>query len=681
MNIGLRTLLFLVCGALLATTPIWTLTGPVAAQDEFDEDEFDEEEFDEDDQARSSEDADSPGDSEDDDFDDSSMDGDLAAMEAEAGIAPEQGMDEGSSDDEDSADDELSEEELEARYARLFRTHNSWSGSVGGIRVVDAGSGEPGSFRVHLATEFFSSSDFLIEGGNHGHLGASLSLSWTVHEMVELYGAVFSSADSSDAAEPSLLMVLGDFMLGTKVFGQVAPAITIGGDLGLYAVNPVANVGLSLGDMAVDLGANLSADFRELEDPLPIIARLNLGYTFDNSGGLINGVEQSRYENLMDAEPIENETRHLVTARERFSLGINRVDRFEIGIGAEFPIELESEWGISPLLEWTWSIPVNRQGYNCLFIPAEPGGDAPAPGTDGCLDRAGVSAFPMDLSLGLRVLTPVTGLSAQLAVDIGLTGSSSDSLVREIAPNAPYAVMLALGWAYKDKDPLDPEIIEREVINEVEVEGEEPVIGRIRGVVTVEGEDTPIAGARIAFPGRDLTSLSTSADGTFVSYAMEADAVIMEVTHPDYHPGGCVATLPEGGADVSVRCELAIPLVVLQDSEVSLLQQINFGTDSAEILSSSFPLMGQISDILRINPELRAVQIQGHTDDQGTRQYNQQLSERRANSVRDWLINAGIADSRLTARGFGMDQPIVPGNSDEARASNRRVQFLISVRD
>jgi len=674
-----RAFFFLALSGLLLSVSTWGPTATVFAQDEFD-DEFAEEEFDEDDSQPPAREEDSPGDSEDDDFAEPSQsaEDDLAAMEEEAGIGGDNG-------DEDLVEEaparEESEEELEARRIRQFQTQNSWNGSVGGIHLVDAGSGEPGSFRVQLATEFFSSVDLFAQNSEHNHLGASLSLSWTIHEMVELYGALFSSADTNDAESPALLMVLGDFLLGTKLSYQAARMLTIGGDLELHAVNPVANVGLSLGDMAVGIGANLSADMRELDDPLPIIARLNLGYVFDNTGGLIADVEQSRYDNLIDPEPIENETRHLVTARERYSLGINRIDRFDIGLGAEFPIALESDWVISPIVEWTWTIPVNRQGYNCLFIPDPMSPDSPATGSDGCLDRAGVAAFPMDLNLGLRVLTPVTGLSAQIGVNLGLTGRNLDDMVREIAPNSRYAVMLGLGWAYKDKDPLDPEIIEREIINEVEVEGEEPVVGRVRGIVTVEGEDTPIAGARIAFPGRDLTSLSTGTDGRFVSYGLEADDIIMEVTHPDYHPGGCLATLPEGGADANVRCELAIPLVVLEETEVALLQQINFGLDSAEILPSSFALMGQIADILRLNPELRSVEIQGHTDDQGTRQYNQQLSERRASSVRDWLINAGIADNRLSARGFGMDQPIVQGSSDEARARNRRVQFLISVRD
>ncbi|MEM6733792.1 MAG: hypothetical protein AAF658_19685, partial [Myxococcota bacterium] len=66
-----------------------------------------------------------------------------------------------------------------ARQRELFRAHGSWWGPVGGFRVVDAGSGEPGSFRLQLATQFFGKRDFLASGDQHGHIGGAASLSYT----------------------------------------------------------------------------------------------------------------------------------------------------------------------------------------------------------------------------------------------------------------------------------------------------------------------------------------------------------------------------------------------------------------------------------------------------------------------------------------------------------------------
>jgi OOP family OmpA-OmpF porin len=74
--------------------------------------------------------------------------------------------------------------------------------------------------------------------------------------------------------------------------------------------------------------------------------------------------------------------------------------------------------------------------------------------------------------------------------------------------------------------------------------------------------------------------------------------------------------------------------------------------------------------------ELR-LEIQGHTDDVGDRAYNVDLSQRRAESVRAYLAAKGVAEARLTARGFGPDAPIAKGRSKSARAANRRVEFRL----
>jgi outer membrane protein OmpA-like peptidoglycan-associated protein len=87
--------------------------------------------------------------------------------------------------------------------------------------------------------------------------------------------------------------------------------------------------------------------------------------------------------------------------------------------------------------------------------------------------------------------------------------------------------------------------------------------------------------------------------------------------------------------------------------------------------------MAEIADVILRNPQLQLIQIQGHTDDRGGGPHNMELSQRRADSVRTWLIGAGIDGSRLEARGFGMTQPLVPNITAANRARNRRVQFII----
>ena len=120
----------------------------------------------------------------------------------------------------------------------------------------------------------------------------------------------------------------------------------------------------------------MTADLRGLAKPIPLIARLNLQYYFDNSSNLIEDVEAARLANLDDPAPCDDpatceESRHLLTNVERFALGINRTDFFNIGLGFEAPIRVAEDFYLQPLVEWVWNIPVNRQGYDCLYRPDE----------------------------------------------------------------------------------------------------------------------------------------------------------------------------------------------------------------------------------------------------------------------------------------------------------------------
>jgi OOP family OmpA-OmpF porin len=71
------------------------------------------------------------------------------------------------------------------------------------------------------------------------------------------------------------------------------------------------------------------------------------------------------------------------------------------------------------------------------------------------------------------------------------------------------------------------------------------------------------------------------------------------------------------------------------------------------------------------------VEVAGHTDSVGSEEYNQGLSERRANTVRDYLASKGINASRLTARGYGEGRPVASNDTSEGRQENRRVELVV----
>ena len=102
-----------------------------------------------------------------------------------------------------------------------------------------------------------------------------------------------------------------------------------------------------------------------------------------------------------------------------------------------------------------------------------------------------------------------------------------------------------------------------------------------------------------------------------------------------------------------------------------------FATNKDVILKKSFPLLQSMADALKASPQIRKVLIEGHSDDRGKREYNIELSGRRAQSVKRWLVENGVAELRLDSKGFGPDNPIADNKTAKGRAANRRVDFVI----
>lgn len=117
--------------------------------------------------------------------------------------------------------------------------------------------------------------------------------------------------------------------------------------------------------------------------------------------------------------------------------------------------------------------------------------------------------------------------------------------------------------------------------------------------------------------------------------------------------------------------------VTIQGTQLVLMQQIHFKTGSDEILAESHDLLSQLKQVLAERVDIARVAIDGHTDNVGNDERNLALSRRRALSVVRWLIQNGIDERRLEARGFGPRQPLAANATEEGRARNRRVEFII----
>jgi outer membrane protein OmpA-like peptidoglycan-associated protein len=121
--------------------------------------------------------------------------------------------------------------------------------------------------------------------------------------------------------------------------------------------------------------------------------------------------------------------------------------------------------------------------------------------------------------------------------------------------------------------------------------------------------------------------------------------------------------------------ELRVPLEKPRKGSTIRLRNVFFEFDRADIKPESEVELLEVVRLLQAHPKWK-VEVQGHTDSVGTAMYNQQLSQRRAEAVRQFLIERGIKPERIQARGYGSSRPIAPNTTEEGRALNRRTEIL-----
>jgi outer membrane protein OmpA-like peptidoglycan-associated protein len=117
--------------------------------------------------------------------------------------------------------------------------------------------------------------------------------------------------------------------------------------------------------------------------------------------------------------------------------------------------------------------------------------------------------------------------------------------------------------------------------------------------------------------------------------------------------------------------------VVVTSSKIEILEKVFFATGSARIRRKSFNLLDQVASVLKTNPQITKVRVEGHTDAQGNDKSNLKLSQRRAASVVKYLVKAGVAEEVLASEGFGETLPVADNDTREGREKNRRVEFIV----
>ena len=164
------------------------------------------------------------------------------------------------------------------------------------------------------------------------------------------------------------------------------------------------------------------------------------------------------------------------------------------------------------------------------------------------------------------------------------------------------------------------------------------------------------------------------ADSVFKIFLTPGYQFLFTVTAPHYLTKSVILDLKDITNYKEHKLDFFLSSVDTQ--KVYILENIYFDFDKAELKPESFPELDKLIKFLLENPELK-IEIGGHTDNIGTKEYNLQLSLARAEAVANYLIGKGIDRKRIEVLWFGDEQPIAPNDTEENRQKNRRVEFKL----
>jgi OOP family OmpA-OmpF porin len=168
-----------------------------------------------------------------------------------------------------------------------------------------------------------------------------------------------------------------------------------------------------------------------------------------------------------------------------------------------------------------------------------------------------------------------------------------------------------------------------------------------------------------------LAAMLVGCGGT-IAFA-DAKALVVTGTPPPPAPPPAPPPPPEP-APAPKRVEITADKIVITE-------KVQFDYNKATIKTDSNSLLDEIASVIKSNPQLRKISIEGHTDSDGSDAYNLKLSRDRAGSVMRYLVEHGVDAGRLVSAGFGEQKPIAGNDTAEGKEKNRRVEFLITEQD
>jgi outer membrane protein OmpA-like peptidoglycan-associated protein len=607
-------------------------------------------------------------------------------------------------------------------------------GPIGLYHISTAEVGPVNHLRLALHFDYFKSSGFLVQGDENSRLDGTFSFGYTVHEYVELFGAILTSSnrnvrsaiDEPPRRDPELIKSFGDLVLGGKTALPVARGQSLGFQLGLRFLSGISDLAIHPGSTSLWFGPLYMLDLRPIAD-VPLRLHGSIDYYLDNSDNLIN----------FNDPTISIFTREVAS----FAYGIAK-SRLRFGFGADLPLE-----------QLTAPVPLDIFGeYHAEIVTA-----------NGDFAPFDMNGFTHPRNRDQQWLT--FGVRARVYKGITLD-AGADFRIRSVGyaygpPLPPYVVMWGLSYPFDIESFIKPVIVTKTV--ERAAPGPAPALeGQIAGVVKSSKDGKGIPNAVVSVVNKPLSRVGTDPDGSFQSIPLPPGPVVLDVSAPGHEAtrvnaaviigrpskvevtlqarvatgnvrgrvvdgkgqplqaslrfsgaeafsaqadaqGNFSAALPVGPYRVTAEMpamppkEVPLDIVEGQDRTLEIVMGAGGGaaagpaTLNGDVVTPKTPLkfkgtkldpkmqasLDGVADLLQAHPELRVLKVDAYWDNSAGPK-GKAMTDAQAKAIKDYLVKKGVSESRIEATGHGADNPLVPNIGPVNKAKNRRVELHVA---
>lgn len=619
--------------------------------------------------------------------------------------------------------------------SRVAERSPNMFGQNGLRRVTSARANKSGylDFGLHMRT--FYSEDFIADGQDtNAFLWGIGTFGFSMFDIVEIALATSFASNENSVSDPNITFSTGDFLPSMKVDLTAIPArfgfdlmpLVLGFDVRLLMPPQQDSIGADLGNFSVTNTFLMTLDFYEAWD-WPLKLHLNGGYVYQNAHYFyLDDASKS----LFFLQGVPGHLLALTTSQWYYDQAI-------IAAGIEWPLPYVTPFAE---IWWQSSLFVPEGygagggNYNYLTDPhtivtsgfrisfgrgfhldfaADIGltgtGGYLTPKVDNLVDGQPInpawalqaaisytfSPFVAETQVEVRekkiALGRVNGCVVNDQTDkpvqeayIEFTGTAGPRIVVndegcfESPEFVPGQMLIKVKHPDYKPEELTVDIMPDTVVDAKARLAPAPRYGRFKGNITNE-DDEPVDGVlEISRDGEVF--VTESSDGGAFDVQLEPGKFQVVVKVEGYLQQGAPLLIEPLGKTIRNFILKEIPktrISILKKDKIEITTKVPFEYNKARLLRAAEFVLDDVVDVILQNPQITLIQIEGHTDNTGEARYNQELSEARAETVMEYLIEKGVPRSRLKSVGYGFQRPLAGNDTEEGRAQNRRVEFMI----